>query len=100
VRCIEIFRSEHDYQRRQSAIGILSLVVANDQLPIVEELLNDPDPTFQEYGAAILETLVDSQIRSDPDPEPFVALAEKHSNEQVREKAQEIRREWIGWPDL
>jgi hypothetical protein len=52
-------------------------------------LLNDPDPTFQQYGAAILETLVASRIPSDPDPEPFVALAEKHANEQVREKAQE-----------
>ena len=97
-RCIEIFRSEHDLQRRQTAVGILCLVVANNQLYIVEELLNDPDPTIQEYGAAILENLVDSRLRADPNPEPFIALAENHSNEQVREKAATIRREWVEWP--
>jgi len=96
-RCIEIFRSEQDLQRRQTAIGILCLVVVNNQLYMVEELLNDPDPTIQEYGAAILEALVDSRLRTDPNPEPFIALAENHSNEQVREKAQTIRREWIDW---
>jgi hypothetical protein len=97
-RCIEIFRSEQDPQRRQSAIEILCLVAVNDQLYVVEELFNDADPIIQEYGAAILETLVETRLRSDPDPEPVVVLAEMHSNERVREKAQTIRREWIDWP--
>ncbi len=97
-RCIEIFRFEVDLKRRQTAVSVLCLVVVNSQLYIVEELLNDSDPTIQESGAVILESLVESQLRSDPDPEPYVVLAEMHPNERVREKAQTIRRDWVDWP--
>jgi hypothetical protein len=97
-RCIEIFRSQRDLQQRLSAVSLLCLIAVNDQLYIVEELLDDPNPAIQESGAVVLEKLVESQRRWDPDPEPFIALAETHSNERVRQKAHTIRSEWIDWP--
>ena len=96
--CIEVFRSDQDLERRLRAVDLLCLVAVNDQLFAVEELLNDPNPTIQERGAVILENLVESQRRWDPDPQSFIALAENHPNERVRQKAQTIRNEWVDWP--
>lgn len=44
ARCLEIYRTDPDRQRRLMAAGTLSWVASYDDLPIVQELFEDSDP--------------------------------------------------------
>lgn len=90
-RCLEIYRTDGDPERRHGAAEALSWAADGDSLPIVPELLADPDPTVQRLGAAFLDQLLWTRLAHPPVAELFLRLAEDHANPDVRTTAAWIR---------
>ncbi|MGC0415964.1 HEAT repeat domain-containing protein [Embleya sp. AB8] len=85
-RCLEIYRTDPDPERRHLAVELLRVVATADDLPLVGEFLADADPAVQTWGIGILDQLLfRGQVDAD-DAEPFLRAAEHHPNPQVREK--------------
>src|ERR1700693_4858456 len=49
-RCLEILRTDPDVERRRAALEILPGVVRIDDLPVIGEILSDPDPLIPWHG--------------------------------------------------
>ena len=49
-RCLEIYRTDPDAERRHGAVEALSWAADDGSLPIVPELLADPDPTVHGWA--------------------------------------------------
>jgi hypothetical protein len=90
-RCLEIYRTDPDPERRHWAVEALSWAGDGDSLPIVPELLEDPDLTVQRMGAAFLDQLVWTGLAHPPVAELFLRLADDHANPDVRRTAAQIR---------
>ncbi|MFJ1939137.1 MULTISPECIES: HEAT repeat domain-containing protein [unclassified Kitasatospora] len=90
-RCLEIYRTDPDPERRHLAVELLRVVATADDLPLVGEFLVDADPAIQIWGIGVLDQLLfRGQVDAD-DAEPFLQAAEHHPNPQVREKHTYLR---------
>lgn len=89
-RCLEIYRTDPDPDRRLWAAEALQWTATRDALPVVEELLQDPDPTLQGTGANLLDQLLWTGLAHPYEAEPFLRLAEEHPNPDVRNTASKI----------
>ena len=90
-RCLEIYRTDPDRQRRLMAAGALSWVASFDDLPIVAELFQDSDPAVQTVGATVLDQLIFTGHAHVHQAEPYLRLAEDHSNPELQTTAANIR---------
>lgn len=89
-RCLEIYRSDPDPERRLWAAEALSWTADGDSLPVVEELLADPEPAIQRSGAYLLDQLLWTGLAHPHLAEPLLLLAEEHANADVRATASNI----------
>jgi hypothetical protein len=90
-RCLEIYRTDPDPERRHLAVELFRVVARAEDLPLVGDLLADPDPAVQLWGMGVLDRLLwDGHVDAD-DAEPFLRMAERHPNPKVREKHTDLR---------
>lgn len=89
--CYRIFRGSPHLEERRAAVELLRVVGDAAALPWVEELLDDPDPEIQSWGAGLVDQLVWAELVDDDDIEPWIVRAEAHENEQVRRVAAFVR---------
>ena len=89
-RCLEIYRSDPDLERRLWAAEALSWTADGDALPVVQELLADPEPAMQRSGAYLLDQLLWTGLAHPHLAEPLLLLAEEHPNPDVRGTASNI----------
>ncbi|MDT0265808.1 hypothetical protein RM844_05835 [Streptomyces sp. DSM 44915] len=90
-RCLEIYRTDPDAERRHLAVELLRVVATADDLPLVAEFLADADPAIQLWGIGVLDQLLSrGQIDAD-EAQPLLRSAERHPNPQVREKCAVLR---------
>ncbi|MET9915885.1 HEAT repeat domain-containing protein [Streptomyces sp. NPDC006435] len=90
-RCLEIYRTDPDPERRHLAVELLRVVATSDDLPLVGEFLADADPAVQIWGIGVLDQLLFRGHIDADDAEPFLQAAEHHPNPQVREKHAYLR---------
>lgn len=90
-RCLEIYHTAPDRCRRVSAANLLRVVATAADLPLVVEFLVDGDPAVQLSGVSMLDRLVLARCVGAEDAEPYLRMAERHPNPQVRDKAAAIR---------
>lgn len=90
-RCLEMYRTEPDPERRRHAVELLRVVATADDLPLVGEFLADADPAIQLWGIGVLDQLLYRGLADADDAEPHLRAAEHHPNPQVREKHTHLR---------
>ncbi|MDA3646778.1 hypothetical protein LZ318_41280 [Saccharopolyspora indica] len=90
-RCLEIYRTDPDPERRRCAVELFRVVATADDLPLVGEFLADADPGVQLWGIGVLDQLLFGGHVDADDAEPFLQVAEQHSHPQVREKHADLR---------
>ena len=91
-RCLEIYQTETDPYRKAAAVELLRVVASERHLPLIVQFLNDPDPSIQNWGVGILDSLRNLGTISWEKLEPYVVLAQKHPNPEVRRLARDIRK--------
>ena len=85
-RCLEIYRTDPEPERRHLAVELFRVVATADDLPLVAEFLADPDPAVQTWGAGVLDQLLfRGQVDAD-EAGPFLRITERHPNPQVHER--------------
>lgn len=90
-RCLELYRTDPDPERRYLAVELLRVVATADDLPLVGEFLADADPAIQTWGIGVLDQLLLRGQIDAADAEPLLRAAEHHPNPQVREKHTHLR---------
>jgi hypothetical protein len=90
-RCLEIYHTAQERCRRVSAVNLLRVVATAADLPLVVEFLVDGDPGVQLSGVGMLGQLVFARCVDAENAEPYLRMAERHPNLQVRDKAAGIR---------
>ncbi len=90
-RCYEIYRSSGKPEHRASAIELLRVVADKRALKWVNEFLEDPNPTIQNWGIGIVDQLIFSGRIYSEDAAQLIEIAERHDNENVREVAKKIK---------
>jgi hypothetical protein len=91
ARCLEIYRTDPQPERRQTAVELMRVVARGDDLPLVHEFLDDPDPIIQIWGVGVLDQLLWDHLVEEEDAEPYLKAAEGHPNPRVRERCVFIR---------
>jgi hypothetical protein len=91
ARCMEIYRTDPDRERRRSAVELLRVVATADDLSLVGEFLADADPDIQIYGFDVLDQLLFTGVINADDAEPILQVAERHPNRQVRDTCTHLR---------
>ncbi|MBC8128435.1 MAG: hypothetical protein H8M99_14940 [Gloeobacteraceae cyanobacterium ES-bin-144] len=82
--CMKIYREDDHLRRRQSSIELLRNIGDRRAFEWVPELLNDPDPTIQTWGASMVdELLFAGYIEADDCVKILVTMSE-HSNPGVQ----------------
>ncbi len=89
-RCLEIYRTDPDRERRHAALGTLIWAADRDILPIVDELLADADPIVQGLGASLLDEMLWAGLVHPHEAEPLLRKAEEHPNPRVQGTARTI----------
>ena len=90
-RCLEIYHTAPEHGRRVSAVDLLRVVATAADLPRVVEFLMDSDPGVQLSGVGMLDQLLFAGCVDAVAAEPYLRMAERHPNAQVRDKAAAIR---------
>lgn len=85
-RCLEIYRTAPEPERRRSAVELFRVIATADDLPLVDDLLADPDPAIQVWGIGVLDQLLFGRHIDADDAAPFLQAAARHSHPQVRER--------------
>jgi len=89
-RCHEIFKFSQDQEERSFAINLLQVVADSRVLAWIPEYLADPNPSVQIWGIGIVDQLSWSGNAELEECLPIVEAALQHTNERVRERAQEV----------
>ena len=92
-RCYEIFQTESNRSRANSAVFLLRQIADSRVLPWVREFLSDENETIRFNGVDVLRWLLYDHLR---DPEISVIkelldIAELDSSSEVRRRAHEVR---------
>jgi hypothetical protein len=93
-RCLEIYRTDANPQRRRAAVELLRVVATADDLPLVTEFLADTDRVIQDLSLQVLDQLIFGQYVDEQDAEPYLRVAESHTNPDVRARCSFIREYW------
>jgi hypothetical protein len=91
ARCMEIYRTDPDPDRRHLAVELLRVLAISEDLPLVGEFLADDDPEIQIWGIGVLDQLLFSGAVDADDAEPFLRVAEHHANPKVRDMYSYLR---------
>jgi hypothetical protein len=80
--CLAIVRHDPDSERRAFAASLFKDVSTLDDLPVVAELLEHPDPDVQVWGVSLLQVLSyqDEELVTGR----YGAMAREHANPRVR----------------
>ncbi|MEU2946479.1 hypothetical protein ABZ617_10665 [Nocardiopsis alba] len=90
-RCLELYRTDPDPERRHLAVELFRVVATADDLPLVGEFLADADPAVRLWGMGVLDRLLwEGHVGTD-DAEPLLRIAERHPDPKVREKYTDLR---------
>ena len=93
-RCREIYLTSDDVLDRRAAVELLGVVAVAQALEWVPAFLADPDLDIQGWGIGVVDQLLMSNVVDFEDCLTFLDAAEAHSNEDVKEKAREIREQF------
>src|SRR5262249_7036530 len=72
-RCLEVYQTETDPNKRAAAVELLRVVASECHLPWVLRFFNDPDPAIQNWGAGVLESIWNLGVMRWEELEPYVA---------------------------
>ena len=123
-RCIEIWRTEPDLERRRVALEMLSALVHREDLPVISELLNEADEMTRWHGIRcvrqlayghefaehdskfFLDHFAETQDEINPDVEIEVAFVLRFlarllpvaSNQQSHRRCSQLGTHWAGGP--
>jgi hypothetical protein len=86
-RCYEIYRSDADTERKDSAIELLRVVADRRALKWVSEFLDDADSSIQIWGAGVLDQLLWSELARPEECEELLQKMRDHPNSHVWQKA-------------
>lgn len=89
--CYELYQGSPDIEIRRSAIELLRVIADKRVLLWVNEFLDDSDEGIQAWGFGVLDQLLWKELVQPEEAEPFLARAEQHSNQRVREHACFVR---------
>ena len=80
--CRQIVRRDRDTSRRQFAAALFKDMATGDDLPVVGELLEHPDPHVQVWAVALLRVLAydDEQLPTGP----YGVMMREHPNPRVQ----------------
>jgi len=71
-RCLEIWRSDPDLERRRGAVELFSTVASERDLPLISEFLSDPDPQIPVWGIRVLTQLAYGGELGEADSERYL----------------------------
>jgi hypothetical protein len=90
-RCYEIYKHDPDLENRRMAVELLRVAADRRVLPWIEEFLNDEDQSIRAWGFGIVDQLLWSELVWENEAAHLIELAEKSSDDYLREKAVFVR---------
>jgi hypothetical protein len=82
--CMKIYREDADPERRHASIELLRNVADRRAFGWVPELLSDPDPTIQSWGASMVDQLLFAGFIESEDCGDLLETMKAHPNPAVR----------------
>lgn len=90
-RCYEIYKTSENSEWKAAAVELLRVVADKRALKWIKEILEDSNPTIQNWGIGIIDQLTFSGRVFPEDVMPLIEEAEQHSNTYVKEMASKIK---------
>jgi HEAT repeat protein len=82
--CMKVYREDGNSDRRHSAIELLRSIGDRRAFEWVPELLSDPDPTIQTWGAGMVDQLLFAEFIGLDECTPILEIMSANPNPGVR----------------